>query len=132
MRLGCILNGCCHGVSAGGGWGIVFRDPACRIPRELLGVTLHPVQLYEAAGAALIFLLLHGAVLPRLRRGALKPGSGFVLFVGLYGVLRFVEDFWRAGDPGLLSAAGLSTAQLLGLFCVAAAAVSWLRRRPAI
>jgi phosphatidylglycerol:prolipoprotein diacylglycerol transferase len=129
MRLGCILNGCCHGHPAAG-WGIAFRNPACRVPRELLGVPLYPVQLYEAAGALLIFLWVHLVVLPRIRGGALKPGAGFFLFAGLYGVLRFAGDFWRASDPGLVTAAGLGTAQWLGLLCAVAAGVFWLKRRP--
>lgn len=129
MRVGCILNGCCFGMPTGSGWGLVFRDPASRVPRELLGVALHPVQLYEAAGAGLILLVLHLTVLPRIRRGALRPGSAFLVCAALYGALRFVEDFWRASDPGLVLLAGLTTAQLFSLLCLAGAAAGIIKNR---
>ncbi len=132
MRVGCLLNGCCYGRPTGSSWGIVFRDGASRIPHELLGVPLHPIQLYEAGGAGIIFLWLHFVVSPRMRRGAMKPGSGFLFCMSFYAVLRFVGDFFRASDPGRLAFAGLSTAQLLVLFILALAGGIWLRRRTPI
>ena len=129
MRVGCLLNGCCYGRPTGSSWGIVFWDRMSGVPRELLGIPLHPTQLYEAGGAGIIFLLLHLVVAPRLRKGELRPGTGFLLCISLYAVLRFVEDFFRASDPGRLAFAGLSTAQLLALLILAFAGGIWLRRR---
>lgn len=71
-RVGCFLAGCCHGSPSGRWPGVVFTDPACETSPALLGVPLHPVQLYEAAGNLLIFFLLAAAL-----RGGRKPG--FVL-----------------------------------------------------
>ena len=131
MRLGCLLNGCCYGRPTGRSWGIVFRDPASRVPRDLLGVPLHPTQLYEAGGAALIFLLLHWAMTPRIQRGASRPGSAFLLCVASYAALRFMEDFFRASDPGLLTLAGFTTAQLLSILTLAGAGGFWLAQHKA-
>ncbi|MDD5628684.1 MAG: prolipoprotein diacylglyceryl transferase [Elusimicrobia bacterium] len=121
MRFGCLLNGCCYGRPTAADWGIVFADRASGVPRALLGVPLHPAQLYEAAGAGLIFALLQWGVMPRIRKGMLRPGSAFLLSVVLYALLRFAEDFLRASDPGRVTCAGLSTAQLWALlsFCAA-------------
>ncbi|MCX5796448.1 MAG: prolipoprotein diacylglyceryl transferase [Elusimicrobia bacterium] len=123
MRLGCLLNGCCYGRPTGGAWGIVFKDRMSGVPATLLGVPLHPTQLYEAAGAGLIFLLLHSVVAPRIRKGGLRPGSAFLLSVALYALLRFGEDFLRASDPGRITFFGLSTAQLLALLSLSGAGV---------
>ncbi|MBI5241660.1 MAG: prolipoprotein diacylglyceryl transferase [Elusimicrobia bacterium] len=126
MRLGCLLNGCCYGRPTGSSWGIIFRESTGGVPRELLGVPLHPAQLYEVVGAGLIFLLLHSAVLPRIRRGGLRPGSAFLLSAALYALLRFAEDFLRASDPGRLLFCGLSTGQLLALLSLLGAGLAWL------
>ncbi|MDO8757424.1 MAG: prolipoprotein diacylglyceryl transferase, partial [Elusimicrobiota bacterium] len=53
-RLGCFLAGCCYGRPTELPWGIVFTDPRAMVPAELLGVRLHPTQLYEAVGIMLI------------------------------------------------------------------------------
>jgi len=129
IRLGCLLNGCCYGRPTERPWGIVFRDPACRVPRDLLGVPLHPTQLYEMGGAAMIFLLLRWAVVPQVERESLRAGSAFLLFVAFYAILRFAEDFCRASDPGLITLAGLTTAQLLCVLTFSGAAGVWLSRR---
>lgn len=120
-RLGCLLAGCCHGSPAGGAPGVTFRDPLCLVEPSLLGVPLHPVQLYESLGNFAIFGLLH--LVWRLRE---KPRAGSVtaLYVLLYAALRFGLEFLRGDDRGG-PAAGLSQAQLISL-AAAAAATGWL------
>jgi len=132
MRIGCFLNGCCYGRPTTLAWGIVFTDPASRVQRDLLGIPVHPVQLYEAGGAGLIFLLLHLVVLPRTQRGEFRTGTAFLLCAALYSVLRFCEDFVRATDVGRYACAGLSTAQLLSVLILVCAVGVWLRRRAAL
>lgn len=122
MRLGCTLNGCCHGRPTTLPWGIVFTDPRCAVPDRLLGVPLHPSQLYEAAGALGIFLFLHLRLRPAVRRGALFPGALFCASAALYAVLRFLLDFTRGGEGGVLDA-GLATSQWTSLATLAAAAL---------
>ena len=127
MRIGCLLNGCCHGRPTRLFFGVVFLDARSRVPRSLLGVPLHPSQVYEAVGASLIFLLLRRTALPRGRGPA--PGTAFLLFVALYASLRFATDFVRGSDPGLIRLGGLSTAQLMALLSLVAAVAVWARRR---
>ncbi len=120
-RIGCLLAGCCHGSPAQGAPGVVFSDPLCLVEPSLLGMPLHPVQLYEAAGNFLIFAALHLLWERGARRGA---GAVTALYVLLYSALRFALEFLRGDDRGGLSA-GLSQAQFIAL-AAAAAAAAWL------
>ncbi|MDD5657650.1 MAG: prolipoprotein diacylglyceryl transferase [Elusimicrobia bacterium] len=131
MRVGCLLNGCCYGRPSGGSWGLVFTDAASRVPIAWLGVALHPVQLYEAAGDLAIFLFLNSWALPRVHGGRLRPGTSFWLGVAAYSLLRFLLDFLRVGRAGLLNFGGLGTSQWLALAGLAAAAYFLARRRVA-
>lgn len=120
-RLGCLMAGCCHGAPSHGAPGIVFSDPLCLVEPSLLGVPLHPVQLYEALGNFFIFGALHFAW-----RGRSAPRAGTVtaFYVLLYSALRFSLEFLRGDQRGGLTA-GLSQAQFISL-AAAGAAAAWL------
>jgi phosphatidylglycerol---prolipoprotein diacylglyceryl transferase len=91
-RLGCLSAGCCHGKPAEDlPWGIIFTDPECLAPTNVL---LHPTQLYESAGELLIFLTLI-----MLRNHKSFNGRLFMMYLILYAVLRFIVEFFR-GDIG--------------------------------
>ncbi|MBR5151869.1 MAG: prolipoprotein diacylglyceryl transferase, partial [Elusimicrobiaceae bacterium] len=47
-RIGCFLAGCCYGKPTALPWGVRFTDPHALVAPELMGVALHPTQLYEA------------------------------------------------------------------------------------
>jgi phosphatidylglycerol:prolipoprotein diacylglycerol transferase len=99
-RIGCFLAGCCHG-----------RPP-------------HPVQLYEAAGLALIAWISR-RVLARVEAGRLVQGSAFQSYLLLYGLLRLLLDPLRAdGRPERFL--GFSHQQALALVLIALALV-WPR-----
>jgi phosphatidylglycerol:prolipoprotein diacylglycerol transferase len=121
MRLGCLLNGCCHGRPTTLPWGIIFSDPRCSVGGALLGRPLHPSQLYEAAGCLAIFLVAHFAL---LRRSRLAPGGTFAVTIAAYSVLRFFVDFTRGGDPGIFMVLGLTTAQFISILS-ASGSVLW-------
>jgi phosphatidylglycerol---prolipoprotein diacylglyceryl transferase len=91
-RLGCLAAGCCHGKAAENlPWGIIFTDPECLAPMNVL---LHPTQLYESAGELIIFLALI-----MLRNHKSFTGQLFMMYLILYAVLRFIVEFFR-GDVG--------------------------------
>jgi phosphatidylglycerol:prolipoprotein diacylglycerol transferase len=91
-RLGCLAAGCCFGKTAQSlPWGIVFSDPDCLAPTNVL---LHPTQLYESAGELTNFLILI-----TLRRYKSFDGQVFMTYLLLYSVLRFIVEFFR-GDVG--------------------------------
>lgn len=154
-RLGCFGVGCCWGKITSVAWGARFAAGSVaygdlvRLNRLSAAasstVALHPVQLYEAAGEALIGMML-------LYVAARKRFLGCVILVYLiaYGSLRFVTEIFR-GDPtrkyllevslpwlekglGLHgpTAPFLSTSQFVSLLLVPTAAFTlcWLSRRP--
>jgi len=94
-RVGCFLAGCCHGRAG------------------------HPVQLYEAAGLAVLALACRG-VLTRVEGGRLPHGAAFRAYLAGYGLLRFALDPLRAdGRPEHFL--GLSVQQGIALVVVLAA-----------
>ena len=78
--------------------------------RNLLGelVYRHPSQLYEAAYDLVIF----GILLWRARNRKSHDGSQFALFLLLYGVFRFVTEWFREPQFHIL---GLTPGQFLNL-----------------
>lgn len=129
MRLGCFQHGCCFGRPSSLPWAVTFTDPRCAIKRGLLGVPVHPAQLYEAALAAGLFAWVALWVLPRAKDGRLPTGSALLASVAGYAAVRFLLDFVRASDRGILRPGGLTTAQFLSVVLAAGAAFLWTRWR---
>jgi len=123
-RVGCFLNGCCHGGLSGAAWAVRF-PPGSDVQLEHASAGLvrawqpslpvHPTQLYESVFAlALLFLLL------AWRRRARRGGELFALFFALYPLGRFFDEFLRGDERGTLF--GLSLPQVFSLAAVAVAA----------
>jgi phosphatidylglycerol:prolipoprotein diacylglycerol transferase len=126
-RVGCLLAGCCYGRPTDLAWGIVFSDPfAGSYVGTPLNVHLHPVQLYES-GAELLIL---AALLLMEKRGRAFPGRTFWGYVLLYAVSRFIIEFFRGDERGMLL--GVSTSQFISLVLapLAVGMLIWLSRRP--
>lgn len=125
-RLGCLLAGCCYGRPTDLPWGITFTDPlAASNVGTPLNIPLHPTQLYDAGAELLIMVLL----LATERKGKTFAGRTFWLYVLLYGVSRFIVEFFRGDERGGLM--GLSTSQFISVLAVPLAVVmlGWLRSR---
>ncbi len=105
-RIGCFLNGCCFGKPAEGCfWAVVY--PAGSEPFRRYGaLPLHPVQLYEAGLNILLGLLLW-FLLRHTRRGVTMS-----VYVLAYGLLRFLDEFFRGDHTRLLE--GFTPAQVIG------------------
>lgn len=129
-RLGCLAEGCCHGRPTGLPWGVRFTDPSSSVEPALLGVPLHPVQLYEAAGELAIALVLMLVVLPGVRRGRWGRGTAFFGYVAAYSALRLLTEAFRGDERGTLLADWLSPSQWvsLGGLAVGAAALRLVNR----
>src|SRR3954465_14632868 len=112
-RFGCLFAGCCYGKPTTAAWGITFTDPfAAANVGTPLGVPLHPTQLYEAGAEFLILMILLGTE----RRGRPFPGRTFWLYLLLYGISRFIIEFYR-GDPRG-SVGMFSTSQFISIIVV--------------
>ncbi len=121
-KLGCFLNGCCHGRPCSLPWAITFPPGARTAPP---GVPLHPSQLYEV-GLMLIILL----VFSRLKSDRWQ-GTKLLWFLLIYGVGRAATDFRRGDTEGPLYLDLLSLTQVLSVVAAAAALLlllTWARK----
>jgi phosphatidylglycerol:prolipoprotein diacylglycerol transferase len=126
-RLGCLFAGCCFGRRTNVPWAITFTDPqAAENIGTPLNTPLHPTQLYEA-GAELLIL---GFLLLLERRGRAFPGRTFWSFMLVYGVSRFIIEFYRGDARGMIGP--LSTSQFVSVLIVPLSLVMLfiLSRRP--
>jgi phosphatidylglycerol:prolipoprotein diacylglycerol transferase len=123
-RLGCFSAGCCYGKTAESfPLAVTFTDPQSL---ALIGVPIHPTQLYESAGELINFLILI-----ILRRYKSFNGQIFLTYMLLYSVLRFIVEFFRGDvNRGFISSQ-LSFAQGISimLFICAVIGIVVLRRR---
>ena len=114
-RLGNFINGELYGRPSSVAWAMVFPmgGPASR----------HPSQLYEAAvEGVLLFVILWG-----LKGLRLRPGVMFCFFLGGYGILRFLVEFFRQPDPQIGLVWGLiSMGQMLCLVMILTAVILFI------
>lgn len=116
-RIGCFLNGCCHGHACNLPWAMKFPHG------ELPNVPVHPTQLYALVCSMIIFVILkklHGKFPAR--------GHLFATYLALYSVARFLLEFTRAGATGRLlqSVPWMTVGQLasIAIFAVAVAGIA--------
>ncbi len=116
-RGGCFLAGCCYGRPTDSPIGVVFTRSAFA-PN---GVRLLPTQLFMSAGDLLLMaiLLWYG------RKERIK-GRTAALYIILYSLGRFVVEFLRDDDRGMVGV--LSTSQFIGILMAIAGAIAfwWL------
>lgn len=116
-RIGCFLAGCCYGVPYDGAGAVSFPEHSLAPS----GVPLFPVQLVEAA----VLFVLVGVILFFQDRG--KRNYAVEQYLGLYGVARFVLEFFRWDD--LRGSFGVfSTSQWISMGMVLVAVVIGGRR----
>jgi phosphatidylglycerol---prolipoprotein diacylglyceryl transferase len=127
-RLGCLAAGCCFGRETSVPWAVTFTHPeAAANVGTPLNVPLHPTQLYESGAELLILVLL----IATERKGRPFPGRTFWLYLFLYGVSRFIIEFFRGDDRGIVFDL-LPTSQFISLLIVPLSLVMLyvLSRRP--
>ena len=126
-RIGCFFNGCCFGSVTSSPVGVVFPAASQASHQQfevgllsspaLPSLPVHPTQIYEGLIALATAAVCYGIVEPRKR----FHGQTFLVFVILYAIGRFTEEFFRRDDRGGL--AGLSTSQIIALVTAAACLV---------
>src|SRR5215469_13273266 len=123
-RLGCFSAGCCWGVESHLPWAVRFTDPSSQVPPELLGVPLHPTQLYESFAEFLIFGILYWRI-----RKAHSAGAIISLYLMLYSTARFIIEFYRYHEQGNLWGGPLDTSQWLSILLFLAGASYFVATR---
>lgn len=126
-RLGCFSAGCCYGRPTHLPWGVTFTNPlAAQVTGTPLGISLHPTQLYEFAAELVNFFILF-----RLIKHKRFEGQIIGLYMFLYGIERFVIEFFR-GDEGRGSVFSglLSGTQMISIALVISGGIIWMIRRP--
>ncbi len=124
-RLGCFAQGCCHGSEAEGlPWAVTHTDP--RSACGLLGVPLHPAQIYLVIGnLALSGVLVSLALRPDRFRGMLLG-----IYLIAYGTLRFVVEFFRSDLRPVVGWLTLNQWICIVFFLVGAALMAYRRTHP--
>ncbi|MEN6549075.1 MAG: prolipoprotein diacylglyceryl transferase [Armatimonadia bacterium] len=122
-RIGCFLNGCCHGHPCNLPWAMVFPHG------EINDRPVHPTQLYAMAASLVIF-----AILVKLRGKFPRAGHLFGAYLALYSIQRYLLEMTRAGATGKLLLPWLTVGQLASvlifLVVVVIMALTW-RAKPA-
>jgi phosphatidylglycerol---prolipoprotein diacylglyceryl transferase len=112
-RIGCLLNGCCYGKVSQAG----FYFPA-------LEQTRIPTQLYSSLIMLVVYVLLRF-----LQERPHPTGRIFFIYLCLYGLKRFIIEFWRDDTPALIAGLTLFHFMSIGLLCAGAIGLFWTRRQ---
>lgn len=125
-RIGCFLNGCCHGRPTSGPLGIVFPEGSVA-GDAYPGAAVLPTQLFESAFG---FLLLGAIYL--IERSKPRDGVSILVVLVGYGAFRFLLDFARFYEEAMVVTVGgvaLSVNQIVSLVGVAGGVLAYLRIR---
>lgn len=90
-------------------WG-VYIDPAHRPQKYMFFTHYHPTFFYEA-----VLNLIAFYILVKLSSKLAKPGQILGLYLVLYGIIRFITEFWRI-DTAIMG--DIKTAHILSLISI--------------
>ncbi len=119
-RLGCFMAGCCYGKECHLPWAVTFNNPDTL---GLVGVPVHPTQLYESFLSLGVFFFLLW-----LRHRQKFPGQILGSYLLLAGAVRFFVEFFRGDDRGPVLWLGMPSTQVIALGLALAAALFLLWR----
>lgn len=110
QRIGCFAAGCCHGTLSNLPWAVRYSNGSSAFYEHVhqgyvstssaSSLSIHPVQLYEAMVCVLIIVVLM-IIKNRFR----NSGSLFYSSIVLYGVSRFILEFYRDHGSRIVSGA---------------------------
>jgi phosphatidylglycerol:prolipoprotein diacylglycerol transferase len=134
-RIGCFLNGCCHGKVCDLAWGVPFPAGSHAWVRQLnLGLVspesawslpVHPTQIYSSV-AGLIVL----AILLAFARRPHRPGEVIACLMVVFPLTRWPIESLRSDEPAVF--AGMTWSQNISVALIAAGFFTWflVRRLP--
>lgn len=99
-RIGCFLAGCCYGQPFD--FGVMF-------PKSY-PYAVHPTQLYEVSFLVITFFFLN-----RLYKTKRFHGEVFILYMICYAIGRFIIEFFRGDNRGLIINDYLSHSQFIAI-----------------
>ncbi len=118
-RIGCLINDCCYGAGTD-----VIR--IYHLKKDPIDFYRHPTQLYEMI--YLILLAIGFSILFKTNWQE-KPqnrGVSTGIYIILYGVLRFINEYFRADERGgFITQLNLSPAQVTSII-LAVCAIIWI------
>lgn len=136
-RLGCFLNGCCHGRPSGSFLAVSFpaRSPAWYVqcetglipPSAARSLPVLPTQLLEAAANLLLFL----ALFHLYRRASHRRGLVTAAYLMAYAVIRFLIEPLRGDQRMNVGVWSIGQAISLALFAAGAVLAVHCRRTAA-
>ncbi len=101
-RIGCFSAGCCYGSHTNSFFGLIFPTSN--------NLTVHPTQLYEAT-----LLILLAIVLLYIKKRQQFNGQLFLVYIGMYAILRVILEFFRGDRRGFIIENALSHSQFIAL-----------------
>ncbi|MDD5397891.1 MAG: prolipoprotein diacylglyceryl transferase [Dehalococcoidia bacterium] len=116
-RLGCLVNGCCYGLTCELPIAVIYSNPNSYAP---IGVPIYPTQLFH-----IVRDLAGFAVLWSLRKKLRPEGTLFLLWLIFFGMGDFVIRFFRESEPFLFN---LPQAQVIDILIVVAAVITLIVR----
>ena len=111
-RVGCLVNGCCYGLTCELPLAFIYQNPNSYAPH---GVPLYPTQLFH-----IIWDLAGFGILWALRKKLRPDGSLFLVWLIFFAAGDFVIRFFRENEVFLFN---LPQAQLLDILIIAIAVV---------
>jgi phosphatidylglycerol:prolipoprotein diacylglycerol transferase len=111
-KVGCTINGCCHGLPTTLPWAITYIHPNAY---ATLGTALHPTQVYE-----ILWNLATFAIVWMLRGRLKRDGSLCLTYLAVYSIGKFLVHFLR---PGTVFLFGLQQAQVVSILVLVVAAI---------
>lgn len=116
-RVGCVMAGCCNGVPYEGPLALYYPHAITNLPPDQ---GYFPTQLLEAGLNTILCV-----VLLCLKKKLRRPYDVMFTYLGCYGVIRFVVEFFR-GDAVRGIYFGVSTSQWISIGMVALCLVHFL------
>jgi phosphatidylglycerol---prolipoprotein diacylglyceryl transferase len=128
-RIGCFLNGCCHGSVCDLPWAVRFPagshawvrqlNAGLIRPEDTLSLPVHPTQIYSMLAA----LIVLGSLLTYARRKVRRPGEVMALLMILYPMTRWPIEAIRSDEPSVFL--GMSWSQNISVMLLIAGLVTW-------
>ncbi len=131
-RIGCFLNGCCHGAPCDLPWAVRFPggshawarqvNDGLISPEAVMSLPVHPTQLYSMVAG----LLVLGILLIYARRER-NPGQVIAVLMIAYSVTRWPIESLRSDERAVF--AGMTWSQNISVGLIAGGLVLWFSRR---